>query len=56
MTPQEVQAIINIARRAPLQNMMEAEVVSQLLAKLQSHFAPKPSEPEPEPEIPLTEE
>ena len=50
MTPQEVQAIIMLARRAPLQNMAEAEIASQILQKFQAHFAPKPSEPEPEPE------
>jgi hypothetical protein len=48
MTSQEIQAIIHIARRAPLQHMAEAEAVSQLLDKLQSHFAPKPA-PEPAP-------
>ncbi len=58
MTPQEVAQIITLARRAPLQNMAEAEVAAQLLQKMAMHFAPKPEaepepEPEPEPEVPL---
>lgn len=40
MTPQEIGQIINIARRAPLTNMSEAEYVAQLLQKLAQHFAP----------------
>lgn len=48
MTPQEIAAIIQIARRAPLANMAEAEVVSQLLQKLAMHFAP-PAPPAPDP-------
>ena len=46
MTPQEVSAIIMLARRAPLQNMMEAEAASQLLRKLAQHFAPVGNAPE----------
>lgn len=43
MTPQEIAAIISIARRAPLANMAEAEAVGQLLQKLAMHFAPAPA-------------
>jgi hypothetical protein len=43
MTPQEISQIIMLARRAPLQNMAEAESAAQLLQKLASHFAPKPA-------------
>lgn len=43
ITMQEIAQIIALARRAPLQNMAEAEVASQLLAKLAKHF--KPAEP-----------
>lgn len=56
MTPQEIAQIITLARRAPLANMAEAEVASQLLAKLQQHFAPKPEPAPAEPEIELTPE
>lgn len=41
MTPQEIAHIISIARRAPLQNMAEAEHFARLLQKLAQHFAPK---------------
>ena len=44
MTPQEIALIITLARRAPLNNMAEAEVAAQLLARLAAHFAPKPQE------------
>lgn len=54
MTTQEVAQIIALARRAPLANMNEAEIASQLLQKLAAHFAPKPA-PEPE-EAPAKEE
>lgn len=47
MTPQEINAIIAIARRAPLANMTEAEQVAQLLTKLAEHFAPKPGQDTP---------
>ena len=40
MTPQEILQIITLARRAPLQNMAEAEVAFGLLQKLAAHFAP----------------
>lgn len=40
MTPQEIAAIISVARRAPLANMAEAQAVDQLLRKLAMHFAP----------------
>lgn len=61
MTPQEIAQIITLARRAPLQNMAEAEVAHQLLQKLANEFAPKPEAapapaPAPEPEIPLISE
>jgi hypothetical protein len=42
MTPQEIAAIITLARRAPLSNMAEAEAASVLLQKLASEYAPKP--------------
>lgn len=51
MTPQEIAQVITLARRAPLQNMAEAEVAAQLLQKLANEFAPKP-EAVPTPEIP----
>lgn len=41
MSPQEISFIINVARRAPLANMAEAEAAAQLLRKLAQHFAPK---------------
>lgn len=41
MTPQEIVAIVSVARRAPLANMAEAEAVSQLLQKLAMEYAPK---------------
>lgn len=44
MTPQEINSIITLARRAPLQNMAEAEAASRLLQKLARHFAPKKPE------------
>lgn len=47
MTPQEITAIISIARRAPLTNMAEAEAVAALLQKLAMEFAPAPP-PTPE--------
>ncbi len=50
ITLQEIGQIITLCRRAPLQNMAEAEVAAQLLQKLAAHFAPKPTEPT-EPEI-----
>ena len=42
MTPQEIAQIITLARRAPLQNMAEAEAASLLLQKLAAEYAPKP--------------
>lgn len=51
MTPQEIAQLITLARRAPLANMAEAEVASQLLQKLAQFFAPKPAA---EPEIELS--
>lgn len=39
MTPQEIAQIITLARRAPLQNMAEAEHVALILQKLAQHFA-----------------
>lgn len=39
MSPQEIAQIVTLARRAPLQNMAEAEAASNLLQKLISHFA-----------------
>jgi hypothetical protein len=53
ITPQEIAQVITLARRAPLQNMAEAEVASQLLQKLAQHFAPAPATA-PTPEIELT--
>lgn len=51
MTPQEIAQIITLARRAPLQNMAEAEAAAQLLQKLAAHFAPQAaSAPQPEDE------
>ena len=44
MTPQEIAQIITLARRAPLTNMAEAEVASQLLQKLAAEYAPKVAE------------
>lgn len=41
MNSQEISAIIQVARRAPLANMAEAEALAQLLHKLATHFAPK---------------
>lgn len=55
MSPQEIAQIITLARRAPLQNMAEAEGAAQLLQKLANEFAPKP-ESVPAPEIPLISE
>lgn len=39
MTPQEINAIVTLIRRAPLQNMQEAESAAYLIDKLQKHFA-----------------
>lgn len=44
MTPQEIAALISVARRAPLANMAEAEGVSLLLQKLAAEYAPAPLE------------
>lgn len=41
MTSQEIAQIVTLARRAPLQNMAEAEAAASLLQKLLSHFAKK---------------
>lgn len=51
MTNEEIVQIITLARRAPLQNMAEAEAAAQLLQKLAAHFAPK-AEVEPVAESP----
>lgn len=49
MTVQEVQNIIDLVRRAPLQSLHEAEAVMELLHKFvahfEAHFAPKATEP-----------
>jgi hypothetical protein len=39
MNPQEIAQIVTLARRAPLQNMAEAEAAAQLLQKLAAYFA-----------------
>lgn len=44
LTPQEIASIITLARRAPLQNMQEAEAAAQLLQKLAKCFAPTVSD------------
>jgi hypothetical protein len=46
MTENEIAQIITLARRAPLQNMAEAEAAAQLLQKLSVHFASQASGPE----------
>lgn len=38
MTEQEVANLIALARRAPLQNMNDAEAVAALLQKFTAHF------------------
>lgn len=45
MTPQEIAAIIQVARRAPLANMAEAEGLAMLLQKLAAEYAPAPQNP-----------
>lgn len=47
MTPQEINDLIIIARRAPLANMTEAENVARLIEKFATHFLPPPAEPAP---------
>lgn len=45
MSEQDVANIIRLVRRAPLQNMDEAEHVAALLQRFARHFMPAPKEP-----------
>lgn len=47
MTPQQVNDLIIILRRAPLANMAEAENVARLIEAVAKHFMPPPAEPAP---------
>lgn len=44
MKPEEINAIVTLLRRAPLQNMQEAEGAAYLIQKLQAHFAKVPGD------------
>lgn len=41
----EVRAIVELVRRAPLQNMDEAEAAARLLNKFVEYCTPKPKKP-----------
>lgn len=68
MTPQQVNDLIIILRRAPLANMAEAENVARLIDAVANHFMPptnaptpatvdRPADPDPTPApAPATEE
>jgi hypothetical protein len=40
-TPNDIAQIVTLARRAPLQNMVEAEAAAFLLKKLVDYFTPE---------------
>jgi hypothetical protein len=47
MTPQEFRAVVTLVRRAPLQNMQEAEAAALLIQKLEQLANPAPADTVP---------